>query len=94
MRERGSTPFCANCLHYTEQVLGAPAIKEPWKTGYCTCKYELARGINGRKLAKPLPYRTVWRGWSCHSWIGRESGMTRYEALTGKKEETDVHTDA
>ena len=87
MRERGSTPFCANCLHYTEQILGAPAIKEPWKTGYCTCKHELARGINGHKLAKPLPYRTVWRTGSCRSWIDRENSKTKFEALTGKKEE-------
>lgn len=80
--KKSSTPFCENCQYYTEQILGAPAIKEPWKTGYCTCKYELARTVNGHKLAKPKPYRTVWRTWSCRSWIDRENGKTRFEALT------------
>lgn len=85
--KKGNSPFCEDCLYYAEQILGAPAIKEPWRTGYCTCKHELARGANGHKLARPLPYRTVWRTESCRSWIDRESGKTRYEALTGKKEE-------
>lgn len=88
MKEKKYWPaHCEKCLYYTEELLGAGKLKGTWRSGYCTCKYELARGINGRKLTKPLPYREVWRTWSCKSWIDRESGMTRYEALTGKKEE-------
>lgn len=80
------SPHCEKCLYYTEELLWLDKPKNPLHSGYCTCKYELARGINGRKREKPLPYRGVWRTETCRSWIDRESGMTRFEALTGKRE--------
>lgn len=84
----GNTPKCADCKYYTEEMLNPAATKRQWPSGWCTCKHELARGINGHKLTKPLPYRQVYRNDSgCKSWIEKETGITRYEALTGIKEE-------
>lgn len=43
---------------------------------------------NGHRLRKPLKRRQVYRNYgACESWIDPETGMTRYEALTGNKEE-------
>ena len=84
---RGNTPKCFDCKYYTETVPD-PEPKQPNMTGWCLCKYELARGINGHKLKKPPKRRQMCgRVSACKSWIDGATGMTRYEAVTGKKEE-------
>lgn len=84
---RGNTPKCFDCKFYTETVPD-PEPKQPNMTGWCLCKRELAHGINGHRLRKPLKRRQVHRNYgACKSWIDPETGMTRYEALTGNKEE-------
>lgn len=83
-RIQGNTPKCKDCKYY-EDGIGEGHAKI-FANGWCICKHELARGINGRLLPIPLPRRAVAWNDCCRRWVDAETGKTRYEVLTGKRE--------
>lgn len=86
--KRGYSPKCWSCKYYTEEIEGEKLAYR--NTGWCTCKEQLRRGINGHKIENP-PKRKQTRDLdeACQDWIDAEAGYTKFEVLTGYREPYD-----
>lgn len=81
----GNSPKCYECKYYTEEE----DVRTHQTIGYCICKEELRRGINGKVRSNPPERMRTDRNQCCRYWIDAESGHTRFEVLTGYKEPYD-----
>ena len=81
----GNSPMCYECKYYTEEE----DVRTHQTIGYCICKEELRRGINGKVRSNPPERMRTDRNQCCRYWIDAESSHTRFEVLTGYKEPYD-----
>ena len=78
----GNDPRCKDCYWYREKEADDKCLFEGW----CTCKKELATGINGRKREHPPERKAVHDHWCCQWWEDAEERLTHYEVMTRKPE--------